>query len=782
MSVWKRGVSLFLLTISLGMAGCGITQNWSRPYTPPADYKEDQNPFVRIVIPDEQASKGAEAQNPDDKRDKTGIGENKNAPPAKHLAPPLPVEPLASGHKSVKTQKEVGQPVHVELAFDNADIYEVLDVTLYDLFGLSYMVDPAIKTAVTFHIVGDYTKDQFINTFNQALQLNGLSIVHGAGNIYKILPKPGSAGNGNAPAAVSGDRAEGDITRMIRLRYVAVAAAATNIAPFLSKGAQVVQDTVNNALLMTDAAENIDKAVSILGVIDVEYFADISWQIFPLKEVDVATVAADLDSVFKSGGLYKRQGAVEGSFEIVPIKSMNAILVVSRWPSILTLVQDWIQAMDHMTESETNVFVYFVENGSAVDLSDTLHQVFLGSSASSGSRSSKSSASKSKSSGLTSGMGSSGGLGGGSSLGGGGLGGSSGGLGSSGLGSSTSSNKQQTIVKPTASVSGKAAGDDFSGTVEITADESNNAILFKANNRDYQRIYKVLKQLDVQPRQVLINVLIAEVSLNGSTQYGVQWLLNSTLSGGTTVQNVLDNKAGLVRNLTTPLGSDTGFTLGVFDATNFLRGLMYMVDSDSDVKILSCPNILALDNKEASIEVGTDVPTQTASTTSLLDANTVTSSIQYRTVGVLLTVTPHINSSGLVKMDLTQEVSALGTYEEALNNYQFLTRKADTSLVVSDGQTVVLGGMMQTNVTNSQAGIPYLKDIPILGYLFGGVSKSSDKTELIIMITPHVIKSRADADEITREFSEKLKYLNGSSKEKKKDDTSGITSGTTGSR
>ena len=284
--------------------------------------------------------------------------------------------------------------VHVELAFDNADLYEVLDLTLYDLFGLSYMVDPTLKSTVSFHIIGDYTKDQFINTFNQALQLNNLSIVRGSGNIYKILPRANSAGSANAPVTVADETGlVGDVTRLIRLRYVAAATAATNVTPFLSKGAPVVQDTVNNALLITDTAENISRAVAILGVIDIEYFADLSWQIFPVKEVDAAIIAADLDSVLQAGGLYKRQGAVEGSFEIFPIKSMNAILVVTRWPSILTLVQDWLSAMDHMTDSETNVFVYFVENASALDLSDVLQQVFLGKTGTS--RSSKSSTCKS---------------------------------------------------------------------------------------------------------------------------------------------------------------------------------------------------------------------------------------------------------------------------------------------------------------------------------------------------------------------------------------------------
>ena len=739
-----RWMPVVLFVVGILITGCGGGK-WEKPYTPPPSESAQENPFVRINVPPESAG-GVEAQAAGNRTsEQAGVHEKKLPASVKHIGAPLPSDKFASTSKSIKNKKDSGKLVHVELAFDNADLYEVLDVSLYDLFGLSYMVDPTLKTTVTLHITGDYTKDQFIHVFNQALQLNNLSVVLGAGNIYKILPKANSAGSGGAPAVnTDSGGAGGDITRLIRLRYVSVAAAATNITPFLSRGAQVVQDTVNNALLITDTPENIARAIAILGVIDVEYFSDVSWQIFPLKEVDAATVATDLDSVLKAGGLYKRQGAVEGGFEIFPIKSMNAILVVTRWPSILTLVQDWVQAMDHMTESESNVYVYFVENASAVDLADTLQQVFLGTS---GSKTSKSSTAKTK---KTSSLSTTG----------------------QGLSQGMTNPQKQTVVKPMATQTAKSGSgaDEFSGNVEITPDEDNNAILFRANSRDYRKIYTVLKQLDIQPRQVLINVLIAEVTLTGSSKYGVEWLMKTNMAGATTVQGTLDSTsytgAGN-RALTTPLGSADGFTLGVYDVNDFMRGLVYALGSDSDVNILSSPNILALDNKEATIEVGDEIPMVTGTTTSATAGSTVTNTVQYRKTGVLLTVTPHINSSGLVKMDLTQEVSDVGDYIAALNNYKFLTRKADTSLVVSDGQTVVIGGLMRANVSNSQAGIPYLKDIPILGYLFGGVSKSKQKTELIIMITPHVIKNKSDADEITREFSQKLKYLKDSTKEKK---------------
>jgi general secretion pathway protein D len=756
---------VLLVLLVLGTAGCGPSY-WQKPYSSPEE-SGGENPFVRIKIPEEKPPAGPEEKMAD-RQERPGVTESKTSritlEPAKHISTQSPPRQPALGQKSTKDKKDAAQVVHVELAFDNADLYEVLDLTLYDLFGLSYMVDPALKAMVSFHIKGDFTRDQFINTFNQALQLNNLSIVRGSGNIYKILPRANSAGSANTPVTVADEAGlVGDVTRLIRLRYVAAASAATNVTPFLSKGASVVQDTVNNALLITDTAENISRAVAILGVIDIEYFADLSWQIFPVKEVDVATIAADLSSVLQAGGLYKRQGAAEGSFEIFPIKSMNAILVVTRWPSILTLVQDWLAAMDHMTDSDTNVFVYFVENASALELADVLQQVFPGkagmtrSSRTKPSSTGKSSLTRSKS---------------------GASGSSTGGLGTQSTASSqqqrtsAASQSRQTIVRPT--IAGTAAGDDdFAGTIEIIPDETNNAIVFKASNRDYKRVLTILKQLDIQPRQVLINVLVAEIILKGKTEYGIGWFLNQNIGslGGTggsyTAQGALDTK-GLTRPIDTPLGTATGLFLSIYDPTDILRGLMFALGSDSDVNILSSPNILALDNTEAVIEVGQDVPTSTGTTTSTISTGSVTTTVQFRKTGILLTVTPHINSSGLVKMELVQEVSDIGDFNKELNNYTFLTRKADTSLVVEDNQTVILAGLMKSNRKSSQSGVPFLKDVPVLGYLFGGLSKETEKTELIIMITPHVIKNKSQVDEITREFSQKIKDLQGITSNKKK--------------
>ena len=616
----------------------------------------------------------------------------------------------------VRTKPESGNEpaVHVELAFDNADLYEVLDATLYELFKVNYMVDPSLRTKVTFHLTGNYTRAQFINIFNNILQLNNLAIVKGPGNIYKVVRRPASAGVSNAPLRTEAVEGEiGDITRLIRLRYLSAASAAKNIKPFLSKGATTVQDSMTNSIIITDTPDNIAKVASILGALDVPYFKDISWRLFPLREVEAGEIAKDLDKMLKSGGLFKRPGVNEGSFQILPIKTMNAILVVTRWPSILELVEQWAEALDHADESGTNVYVYFVQNGNAAELSDLLKQVFGGT-------------------------------------------------------TSKKTTERKTIVKPKTKVGVERISAEVTGEVQIIADETNNAIVIKANNRDYMLIKRVLEKLDIVPRQVLIDVLVAEVSLTGALKYGIEWFLQGHRANYT-IQGALDNN--VTRAINTPLGSTTGFSLGVYDPISFMRGLITALGSESDVNILSAPSILAIDNKEATIEVGEEVPTVTGQTTSATTGTTITNTIQYRSTGIILKVTPHINSSGLVKMEVSQEVSEKGEFNTALSSYSFLNRKANTTLVAEDGQTIAIGGLMKTNRSTSEAGIPWLRKIPVLGYLFGGIEKETRKTELIILITPHVIKNRAEADAITREFSRKvqgLKELLRRSKQEKK--------------
>ncbi|MCK4605453.1 MAG: type II secretion system protein GspD, partial [Deltaproteobacteria bacterium] len=293
--------------------------------------------------------------------------------------------------------------------------------------------------------------------------------------------------------------------------------------------------------------------------------------------------------------------------------------------------------------------------------------------------------------------------------------------------------------------------------------EVNNAILIKATQRDYAILSGVLKEIDIVPRQVLIDVLIVEVTLDNELHYGVQWFLKArgiNTGGGDMTADIGLNVPDFGLDEGAMLGSDlAGFSAALFSAGD-LRALINLLASETEANIISAPNILAVDNHESTIEVTRDEPTVSSSQTST-ETTSVTQTIQYRSVGIILKVTPLINESGLVTLEISQEVSNLLTQAtvEGIESPVFQTRKATTNLVVQDSHTIIIGGLMQTEQENVHSGIPILKNIPILGYLFGSKGYKTKKVELLFAITPHVIHTKEQADALTREFSKKVESL-----------------------
>jgi len=602
--------------------------------------------------------------------------------------------------------------MNLNLAFDNADLTEVLDLILYDHFNIKYMIDPSINAKLTFHFEGDFSETTIIDKLNSVLSVSDIAIVEGVGSIFNVVRKSDSARSGAYKLNDSRTMQEtGDVTRQIRIKYLNAIDTAKTLKFFMSKNALIISNSVDNSIIISDTPENILKAASIIDALDIPFFTDISWKVFPVYKAKAETIATDLTMLFKTNGLFTRPGIVNGSYHILPIKTINGILVATKWPEIIETIGNWIKIMDQGDEDSSDVFVYYVENGNAVELADILKEVYGG----------KVTAKQDSGSQKI-------------------------------VQATTEPTKSAQPAKP---VTKKTISGDLIDDVKIIADETNNAIIFKANPRDFATIKTILKKLDIMPRQVLLNVVVAEVTLKDSSELGVQWMLNTKLGGYDNV--IFNDQTDSFITTDSALGSATGFTYGVFNAADALKALVRAVGEDSNINILSSPNIIGVDNKEAYIEVTEDVPTITGTVT---DANGgATNTVQYKKTGIILTATPSINSSGLVKLELTQEVSEIGTYYTQLNNYSILTRKATTSLVVEDKQTIFIGGLMRKTDSVSDAGVPFLKDIPVIGYFFKKETKESQKTELIFLITPHVIRSRSEADLITKEFTEKIKKV-----------------------
>ncbi|MFH0924111.1 MAG: secretin N-terminal domain-containing protein [bacterium] len=295
---------------------------------------------------------------------------------------------------------------------------------------------------------------------------------------------------------------------------------------------------------------------------------------------------------------------------------------------------------------------------------------------------------------------------------------------------------------------------DVEGDLSIAADTNLNALIIKTSPRNYQSLLKTIKKLDVLPREVLIEVLIAEITLDDTTQLGLEWaLLNKS---GTIKQEVEFSKTalGTPTNISSLGTSGAGLNYVVYKADKFLSLLKAKAEKNM-VNILSSPHILASDNKAATISITDSVPIKRETTD---ENNRTTVTYEYKDAGISLNVTPKINEKGLVSMVVSQEVSN-ATPTTGGDAYTFSVRKANTSLTVMDGQTIVIGGMIKDQKSKTKTEVPILSKIPLLGYLFTSIEDTLKKTELIILITPHVINSLQDATKITEEFQEKVNSL-----------------------
>jgi len=293
---------------------------------------------------------------------------------------------------------------------------------------------------------------------------------------------------------------------------------------------------------------------------------------------------------------------------------------------------------------------------------------------------------------------------------------------------------------------------------KIFGDEITNSIIILSTPKDYSLIEDVIKQMDVMPRQVLIEVLVAEIRLTGELKFGLEWYLRSHFTLDNTKLTGINAFGESVASFdATDVLKQTGFSFALIDTAEVVRGLLQTLATDSKAKIISSPHIMVSDNREARIQVGDQVPVETG--TSVTSGGETVTTIQYRDTGSVLKVKPFINEGGLVTLELKQEFSLVSSEKGVGDNPIFSTRTAETNVVVKNGQTIIIGGLIREDTRSSNNGIPILKDIPILGYLFGASDSSTDRTELVVLITPHVMSTVNEATKVTDEFIRKLKGL-----------------------
>jgi len=669
----------------------------------------------------------------------------------------------------------------INLDFADTDIREVVAQILGTLLHANYTIDPSVHGTATLRTATPLARSQLIPTLQALLSQSGATLVQsgGPGGLYRVLPAA-AGGGGLGSAGTSGGT-------VVPLRYATGEDLAKVLQPYAQNGAKVIASPDGHALVISGDPNSRDSLVSLARAFDVDVLAGQSYALLPVTSGDAQDFATALTTAFKSGAAAGAAGA--SGVRVVPMARIDAVLVVGGSERVIADVRR-VYGLVEKTRRRTvrSWHVYYLQNSRSNDIAYVLQQAFTpnnvtaqppqqGAGQRSGSGSGTgggggfgASGSQSGGSGGLGGGGSggfggsSGGLGGSSGgLGSGGLGGGSGGLGSGGLGGGGG---QQAASNPLlggldtsagAGAAGGAGGEQRADAMRIIPNSQNNAVLAYGTPAETDTVEAMLRKIDILPLQVRIDATIAEVDLNDTLQYGTQFFfsgggINGLLSQSGTRAFAAPGTGG------NPVGTG-GFLLTGPSGQSIAISALQAV---SKVRVLSSPELTVVDNQPARLQVGNLVPYLTGQQQSTLTSSaSLVNSYDYRETGVILQVTPRVNSGGLVTLDISQEVSSVVPATTATtasaSTPTFQERAVESRVVVQDGDTIGLAGLIQDSDTRSNGGIPFLKDIPILSLLAGTQSNNRTRTELLVLITPHVIHDGRDARALTEDLREGLR-------------------------
>ena len=650
----------------------------------------------------------------------------------------------------------------VTLKFDNADIYDVIQVILGEILKLDYVIDPAVQGRITLKSTGAISMADIYSTLETALSTSNISIVR-QGKTYKVTRDAAAArdaltAQGTGPASV--------VMQIIPLRFVQANQLVNTLRNFVGPQASITNDPTNKHLIVVDRAANVEKIVEMVKTLDTDYLSHVNVKLIPIKNGEATELAKELDGLFKTSGIFNWTGTDSTKAFFLPVARMNALLVATSNDKVMKAAEEWIKKLDAEPSNGLGAYVhvYPVANSNAAHLANLVTQIFGGSASSMPSAGASALPSAGNSSFASSATGT--------------PGANAGSNPASGQGNAATRTIERGNVPSGQQGSAAGTGMGLGGSVQVIADEITNTLVVRSSAQDFQQVRKVLERLDTRPRQVLVQVMVAEVTLNDTLQYGVEWWLKSTLSsGGKSWPGFLGLDGGIIPKITsaaagvtpTVTGTSTGLNYAVFGSAGQVIGMLNLLGQDTDVNVLSTPHVMASDGKIAKIEVGNEVPviTQTVSTpTSSLTSSSnfsTSNSVQYRPTGILLEVKPSITSSGQVTLSISQEVSSVGNPVSAGGSEypSFQKRKVTTDATVEDGKTIMLAGLIEDRGNDTVTGIPGLKDVPVFGALFGTTKKIRNKTELLITITPYIVSSREEGDRVAGSFQDSLQILRG---------------------
>jgi general secretion pathway protein D len=664
----------------------------------------------------------------------TPLGVPQNVPEAAPVDPAAEQEPdpnAAAEPEPQAVEPEPGEASPISLQLDNADIYQVIRI-IGDALELNYVIDPAVAGTVNISTSDTLEEADLLPILESILQINGATMIR-TGNFYRIVPIEEALGQplplqGQIEGAANSAALFGDelITQIVRLRFVAAAEITTILEEYLSTAGHIVSHEPGGILLLTERRSNVVRLLELVEIFDSAGFAGERVRLYEPQSSSPEALAADLETVF--AGLALSSGT--SSVRFIPLTRIGSILVVTPSPEVFPEVERWMERLDQAeitSASGRRNFVHRLRNAKASDVRSVIAQLY--------------GAAAPVPQDVT---------------------------------TPQQLQQQQLLQEPGAAegqVLGQAQGQTnvfaqdsetpqvslLGQGVRIISDPINNALVIQATEQEYAEIAETINQLDVMPRQVLIDAQIYEVDLDDSLTLGISAALQNRPTRNPA--NPIQTTASF------PGEGGVGFAAETFafvGRTRELVAFLNATENRSRVRTLSAPTVLASDNTPATFQVGADVPVPVTSSVTPVQSdgsNLFAQTITFRTTGVILNVTPQIGEE-TVTLEISQEVSQAGANTTSDIVAPVIGKSSVTSkVVVGDGETIALGGFIRENSDRGQSRVPIIGRIPGLGALFGSTTRSDTRTELIILITPHVLADRESARIATDELKARLREI-----------------------
>jgi len=636
---------------------------------------------------------------------------------------------------AVPVVKNINGEDVVQLDYEQIEIRQILE-ELADALGMSIVIDPSINGKITMRTSPNQPlkhKDLW-PVLNMLLNESGITLEKKAGLYYAkksqlFLPQevgyPSILSDPNVSVAL----------QITPLKYISAQNALTVLKPIIGSKSKISQLSQLNMLALIGSAEQLSRINGLLSLIDVDPFKHRGIRLYKIKDAEAKEVARELKDVLK---------LIEGdkaAYEVLGIERINALLVVAPPLRGFKAVDRWVDILDEGADEglQEQIFIYHCKSIKCDTLASTLNSIFDKPDTSQKKNNSKEDKSNAPNVFRT--------------------------VPKDELrvaSQKQSKDKKTSKTKTTSKTENKSntVNENASANINVTivSDEDTNTLIVRTTGKDYRHLLETIKSLDQIPLQVLVNVVIAQVTLSNDQELGVNW----TYATDDAAANLLAT-AGI--NLGTEIVSNTG--LSAIRTTNNFYGKISAKDTDQDIHILSRPSLLITNNQEGKINVGKEVPVETGTTTNLDSTSTVTNQVSYRKTGIEMTMTPHINDDGIIHLEITQSLSAVegstSTAGDSTLQPTFTNQEITTTAIMEDGETIILGGLIENTNSKTDEGIPFLKDIPVAGNLFKTTTDESERRELLLVITPKIIGTGKDLDSINNEFKARFnsvaKYL-----------------------